>query len=66
MMEFQSATNAIEHCGGMGMLLTLAPRSHVTSSNPQTVNFLMRRFWRRSESAVYFEAAFSMQPTQPT
>jgi hypothetical protein len=30
MMGFQSATNAIEYCGGM--LLALAPRTHVTSS----------------------------------
>lgn len=34
MMGFQSATNAIEYCGGM--LLALAPRSRVTSSIPDS------------------------------
>jgi hypothetical protein len=60
-MGFQSATNAIEYCGGM--LLALAPRSHVTSSirDCEFPNEAILEAVRVGSLLSYLEAAFSLQ-----
>jgi hypothetical protein len=65
-MGFQSATNAIEYCGGM--LLALAPRSHVTSSirDCEFPNEAILEAVRVGSLPVLFGSCFLSAATQPT